>query len=240
MFEIHEFRDYETLSQKAAEIVLEKIKQEKVVLGLATGSSPEGLYQNLVKAHQGGISFKHVVTFNLDEYVGIDQNHPQSYYTFMHEKLFKHVDVLSTNIHIPSGTGSMETVTKQYEALLKDHPQDIQVLGIGSNGHIGFNEPGTSFDSSCHIVRLKKQTRTDNARFFDSIDSVPSFAITMGIQDIMRAKEILLIATGEKKAQAIYDLVKGKITEDIPCTILQKHPKVIVLVDELAGKLLHD
>lgn len=240
MFEIHEFKDYETLSQKAAEIVLEKIKQEKVVLGLATGSSPEGLYRNLVKAHQSGISFKHVVTFNLDEYVGIDQNHPQSYYTFMHEKLFKHVDVLSANIHIPSGTGSMETVTEQYEALLKDHPQDIQVLGIGSNGHIGFNEPGTSFDSSCHIVRLKKQTRVDNARFFDSIDSVPSFAITMGIQDIMRAKEILLIATGEKKAQAIYDLVKGEINEDIPCTILQKHPKVIVLVDELAGKLLHD
>lgn len=240
MFEIHEFKDYESLSQKAAEIVLEKIKQEKVVLGLATGSSPEGLYQNLVKAHQAGISFKHVVTFNLDEYVGIDQNHPQSYYTFMHEKLFKHVDVSSANIHIPSGTGSMETVTEQYEALLKDHPQDIQVLGIGTNGHIGFNEPGTSFDSSCHIVRLKKQTRVDNARFFDSIDSVPSFAITMGIQDIMRAKEILLIATGENKAQAIYDLVKGKITEDIPCTILQKHPKVIVLVDELAGKLLHD
>lgn len=240
MFEIHEFENYEALSQKAADIVLEKVKQDKVVLGLATGSSPEGLYQALVAAHHKGLSFKHVVTFNLDEYVGIDQNHSQSYYTFMHEKFFKHVDVESSHIHIPSGNGSMEEVTERYENLLKDHPQDIQVLGIGSNGHIGFNEPGTSFESTCHIVRLKKQTRLDNARFFDSIDDVPSFAITMGIQDIMRAKEILLIATGEKKAQAIYDLVKGKMSEDVPCTILQQHPKVIVLIDKEAGKLLHD
>ena len=236
MFEIYVYPSYDEMSRKAAEVVLETLQKKEVVLGLATGSSPVGLYQNLVKAHQQGQSFKHVTTVNLDEYVGIDQHHSQSYYTFMQENLFKHVDIPSSQIYIPTGVGALSKVTQDYEDLLKKHPQDLQVLGIGSNGHIGFNEPGTSFDSTCHVVELKQQTIEDNARFFPSINDVPTQAITMGIQDILRAKKIVLLASGEKKAKAIFEMIHGAITEEVPCTILQKHPHVIVIVDEAAGK----
>lgn len=236
MFEIYVYPSYDEMSRKAAEVVLETLQKKEVVLGLATGSSPVGLYQNLVKAYQQGQSFKHVTTVNLDEYVGIDQDHSQSYYTFMQENLFKHVDIPSSQIHIPTGVGALTQVTHDYEDLLKKHPQDLQILGVGSNGHIGFNEPGTSFDSTCHVVELKQQTIEDNARFFSSIHDVPTQAITMGIQDIMRAKKIVLLASGEKKAKAIFEMIHGAITEEVPCTILQKHPHVIVIVDEAAGK----
>lgn len=238
MFKIYVLDTYEEISKKASELVLSKLSGNHVILGLATGSSPVGMYAELVKAYKAGQSFKNVITYNLDEYVGLERNHPQSYYSFMQENLFQHVDILEENINMPLGNGSMEEVTLAYEELLANHPQDLQVLGIGSNGHIGFNEPGTSFDSTCHIVRLKKQTRKDNARFFDSIDDVPTYAITMGIKDIMRAKEILIIATGEKKAQAIYEMINGTISEEMPCTILQKHPHVTVIVDKDAGHLL--
>lgn len=238
MFEIHVLEDYEAVSLKASEVVLEALKAPQVTLGLATGSSPVGMYKHLVKAHQQGLSMKHVTSYNLDEYVGIDRNHSQSYYTFMQEHLFKWVDVLPENIHIPMGQGSMDEVTKDYEAQLKANPQDLQVLGIGSNGHIGFNEPGTSFDSVCHVVKLKRETIEDNARFFDSIDDVPRYAITMGIQDILRAKKIVLIATGEKKAKAIHDCIHGAISPEVPCTILQRHPNVVIIVDKAAGHLL--
>ncbi len=238
MFEIFVCDTYDEVSKKASEVVLEVLKQEKVTLGLATGSSPVGMYKNLVDAYKNGQSFAHVTSVNLDEYVGIDRNNEQSYYHFMFENLFKHVDMKEENIHLPSGTGEMNEVTKAYEEYLEKHPQDLQVLGIGSNGHIGFNEPGTSFDSVAHVIELKEETREDNARFFASIDEVPSHAITMGIKDIMRAKKIVLIATGEKKAKAIYELIHGEITEDVPCTILQKHPHVVVIVDKEAGKLL--
>lgn len=239
MFKLYVLDNYEEVSQKASEVVLEILKKDNVTLGLATGSSPVGLYKHLVKAYQNGQTFKHVSTVNLDEYVGIERDHSQSYYHFMFEHLFKHVDVKYENIHIPFGQDSSKKMIQDYEEFLSNHPQDLQVLGIGSNGHIGFNEPGTSFDSTVHVIELKKETREDNARFFDSIEDVPSHAITMGIQDIMRAKEIVLIATGEKKAQAVYEMVYGKITEEVPCTILQKHENVIVIVDKEAGKLLN-
>lgn len=239
MFEILICDNYEEVSKKASEVVLEVLKKDEVVLGLATGSSPVGMYKNLVDAYKNGQSFAHVTSVNLDEYVGIDRHNEQSYYHFMYENLFKHVDMKEENIHLPLGTGDMNDVTKAYEEYLVAHPQDLQVLGIGSNGHIGFNEPGTSFNSVAHVIELEEGTRLDNARFFDSIDEVPTHAITMGIQDIMRAKEIVLIATGEKKAKAIHAMIHGEVTEDVPCSILQKHSHVVVIVDKEAGKFLH-
>jgi glucosamine-6-phosphate deaminase len=241
MFKVFVFDDYEGVSQKAFEVMQEVIKQEKVTLGLATGSSPVGLYKRLVEAHKDGLSFKHIQTFNLDEYVGLSKNHDQSYYHFMFEHLFKHVDVNLNKVHLPKGEGSLEDVVSEYEDMLQKNPQDLQLLGIGTNGHIGFNEPGTSFDSTVHVIRLKDETRQDNARFFDSIDEVPHFAITMGIKDILRAKKILLVASGQNKAMAIKEMLEGKIREEVPCTILQNHPDVVVVLDEAAASLIkHD
>lgn len=239
MFKIFVLDNYEEVSKKASEEVIKVVEKGNVTLGLATGSSPVGMYKLLVEAHKNGLSFNQVTTVNLDEYVGIRREHSQSYYHFMFEHLFKHVDVKYENIHIPFGQDSSEKMIQDYEEFLSNHPQDLQVLGIGSNGHIGFNEPGTSFDSTVHVIELKKETREDNARFFDSIEDVPTHAITMGIKDIMRAKEIVFIATGEKKAQAVYEMIYGKVSEEVPCTILQKHENVIVIVDKEAGKLLN-
>ena len=190
MFKVIVCEDYEAMSKKAFEVMEAVVKQGKVTLGLATGSSPVGLYKNMVEAHRDGLSYKDVQSFNLDEYVGLPRDHAQSYYTFMFEHFFKHVDIELKNINLPKGEGSLEEVANEYETLLASNPQDLQLLGIGSNGHIGFNEPGTSFDSTVHVIRLKETTRKDNARFFDSLDEVPHFAITMGIQDIMRAKKV--------------------------------------------------
>lgn len=241
MFKVFVYDDYEGLSQKAFEVMEEVVKQGKVTLGLATGSSPVGLYKRLVEAHKDGLSFKDVQSFNLDEYVGLSKNHDQSYYHFMFEHLFKHVDFNLDNVHLPKGEGSLEEVAAEYEAMLSQNPQDLQLLGIGSNGHIGFNEPGTSFDSTVHVIRLKEETRQDNARFFNTIDEVPHFAITMGIKDILRAKKILLVASGKNKAMAIKEMLEGKIREEVPCTILQNHPDVIVVLDKEAASLIkHD
>lgn len=241
MFKVFVYDDYEGLSQKAFEVMEEVVKQGKVTLGLATGSSPVGLYKRLVEAHKEGLSFKDVQSFNLDEYVGLSKDHDQSYYHFMFEHLFKHVDFNLDNVHLPKGEGSLEEVAAEYEAMLSQNPQDLQLLGIGSNGHIGFNEPGTSFDSTVHVIRLKEETRQDNARFFSSIDEVPHFAITMGIKDILRAKKILLVASGKNKAMAIKEMLEGKIREEVPCTILQNHPDVVVVLDKEAASLIqHD
>lgn len=241
MFKVFVYDDYEGLSQKAFEVMEEVVKQGKVTLGLATGSSPVGLYKRLVEAHKDGLSFKDVQSFNLDEYVGLSKDHDQSYYHFMFEHLFKHVDFNLDNVHLPKGEGSLEEVAAEYESMLSQNPQDLQLLGIGSNGHIGFNEPGTSFDSTVHVIRLKEETRQDNARFFNTIDEVPHFAITMGIKDILRAKKILLVASGKNKAMAIKEMLEGKIREDVPCTILQNHPDVVVVLDKEAASLIkHD
>jgi glucosamine-6-phosphate deaminase len=241
VFEIHVYDTYDQVSDKAYEVMKEVItKYPSAVLGLATGSSPVGLYKRLVEDHKANhISYENIVTYNLDEYVGIEQNHEQSYYTFMNEHFFKHIDIQTKNIHMPIGISSdLSAYANKYELELQEHVQDIQLLGIGSNGHIGFNEPGTSFEIGVHIVDLKKQTRIDNARFFDTLEDVPMQAMTMGIQDILRAKKILLIATGEKKAHAVYGMIKGVVSENIPCSILQKHPHVIVILDRAAAKEL--
>ncbi len=241
MFELHIYDSYEQVSDKAFEVMKEVVTSNpSAILGLATGSSPVGLYKRMVEDHQKNkTSYADIVTYNLDEYVGIAQSHEQSYYTFMFDHFFRYVDIPSKNIHMPIGISSdLKAYADKYEVELQKHVQDMQLLGIGSNGHIGFNEPGTSFEIGTHIVDLKKQTRIDNARFFDTLEDVPMQAMTMGIQDILRAKKILLVATGEKKAHAVYGMIKGPISENVPCSILQNHPHVIVILDKAAAKEL--
>lgn len=241
MFTVHICKDYDEMSRVAYEVMREEIEKGEVTLGLATGSSPEGMYKYLVEAHKkDGLSFKGVKSFNLDEYVGLDANHPQSYAYFMNHHLFSHVDIDPENVHLPKGTGDVEAQVKAYEAMLEENPQDIQLLGIGSNGHIGFNEPGSSFESVARIEKLKEDTIQANSRFFDSIDEVPKQAVTMGIKDIMRAKKILLVASGEKKSWAIKELLHGEVREEAPCTVLQRHPHVTVVIDEAAASFLND
>lgn len=231
-------KDYNEVSQRASEILVEQLKQKSnSVLGLATGSTPIGLYQKLIEAYeQNQISFKNVISYNLDEYIGIDRNHPQSYYQYMYKNLFSKVDMKDEHIHIPNN--DISRIDEQAEAYNKDlrkHAIDIQILGIGSNGHIGFNEPGTPFGNETFIVELDEQTRKDNMRFFNSIDEVPKYAITMGIKNIMRSKQIVLMASGKEKAEAIYKMMYGEVTEELPASILQLHPNVVVIVDQKAG-----
>ena len=232
-------KDYADVSKKAYEVMKEVVtSKEKPVLGLATGSSPIGLYENMIKDHkESGVSYANVVSFNLDEYVGIDRNHEQSYYTFMHENLFKGIDIKEENVHVPYGNTVKEC--DEYETAMEGFHVDVQVLGIGGNGHIGFNEPGTSFDSTTHIVDLQERTIQDNARFFnDDMNQVPKQAITMGIATIMKAGKILLVACGDNKADAVAGLVNGPISETLPASILQKHNDVVVIVDEAAATKL--
>ena len=226
------------MSEKATDILVHRIHSlEKPVLGLATGSTPEGLYQRLIEEfEQGAISFKHVTTFNLDEYVGLGQNDSNSYYQFMNEKLFRHVDIAMERIHIPNGTAlDLGKECDAYEhAIEQAGGIDIQLLGIGANGHIGFNEPGTPFSSKTDIVDLEKTTIQANARFFHSIEEVPTQAVSMGIETIMNSKEILLLVSGEAKADAMAKLLAGEVSEDFPASILNNHANVTVIVDEAA------
>ncbi len=228
-----EVNSYDEMSEVAANIFTKQLQVKPAsILGLATGGSPVGMYKELVKCKQAGhISFKDVITFNLDEYVGLDQSSPASYWTFMHENLFNHVDMKKENIHLPNGKA--ENLTSEcvaYDARIKEAGGiDLQLLGIGVNGHIGFNEPGTSFESLTNIVELTESTRTENAIYFDDSNDVPTHAITMGIQSIMNAKEIVLIAFGEKKLEAIERLKSGIVTEDFPASQLLNHPNVTVI-----------
>lgn len=234
-------KDYDEMSKQACSFLLENMSQlDKPVLGLATGSTPEGLYANLIKSYQEGkVSFKNVTTFNLDEYVGLQADDPQSYRYYMNDKLFSHIDILTENAHVPNGDAAdIEQECKDYEQLIADAGKvDVQILGLGLNGHIGFNEPGTPFSSRTHIVDLKESTRQANARFFDSIDEVPVKAITMGIDTIMDSKKILLLVSGKNKAEAVARLVNGEVSEDFPASILKLHEDVTVIADEeaLAG-----
>ena len=205
--------NYEEMSAKAAEILTGIVKNNpKAVLGLATGSSPIGTYQNMAKDHkENGTSYKDVVTVNLDEYVGLTADHNQSYAYFMYENLFKNIDVPLQSTNLPSGSASdLQAECDRYNALLEQYQQDVQVLGLGSNGHIGFNEPGTPFDSVTHLVDLTENTIKDNSRLFDSIDEVPRQALSMGIKNIMNAKSILVVVSGKNKAAAVYGMVKGE------------------------------
>ena len=223
------------IEEEIAKIFIEKVKENpNCVLGLATGSSPVGIYKNIINAVKNGeVSFKNVTTFNLDEYLGLEGTHDQSYRYFMNVNLFDHIDINKANTNVPSGFVKTDLEAALYdEAIRTKGGIDIQLLGLGSDGHIAFNEPGTSFDSLTHIAELTEQTISDNARFFESIDDVPTKACTMGLKSIMNAKKIVLIATGKSKAEAVKQLINGEITEAWPCTILRNHPDVVIYVDK--------
>lgn len=228
-------KNYQDMSRKAAEIVSETINtMDKPVLGLATGSTPEGLYQCLINEHkEGNISFRHVTTFNLDEYVGLHGSDPNSYRYYMYDKLFRHIDIKIENTYVPNGVAEdLEKECISYENLIQEHASiDLQILGIGLNGHIGFNEPGTSFTSRTHIVELDEITRQANARFFKSLDDVPTKAITTGIGTIMESKKIILLISGENKAETVARLVNGEISETFPASILNEHSNVSIIAD---------
>ncbi|MBR5259611.1 MAG: glucosamine-6-phosphate deaminase [Eggerthellaceae bacterium] len=233
---------YEEMSREAADIIAECVKQKPdCVLGLATGSTPIGLYAELVKDNQAGeISFKDVKTFNLDEYRGLDPKHHQSYRYFMQENLFDHVDIVAENTHVPNGFNpNAEEACAEYEESIDEAGGlDLQLLGLGHNGHIGFNEPADHFPLATNCVQLTESTIQANSRLFDSIDEVPREAYTMGIGTIMRAKKILVVANGAGKAEIVKKAFLGPITPQVPASVLQLHPDVTVVVDELAGELL--
>lgn len=235
-------KNYEEMSREASLIIKDLlVKKPDCTLGLATGSSPIGLYQNLIKYYENGeISFKDVKSYNLDEYCNLPKSHPESYYSFMHRNLFDHVDIKEENVHIPcSERSDLQASCDEYNAMLHQANVDIQLLGIGGNGHIGFNEPNTPFDKETWIVTLTEKTRLDNARFFDNdINKVPTHAMTMGINNIMQAKCLLLVASGKNKAEAIRRLASGEVNEECPATILNRHPNAIVIVDEEAASLI--
>ncbi len=235
------FQDYQTLSINAAKMIINQVKENKQsVIGFATGSSPLGIYQELIKDHQENkTTYQELISFNLDEYYGIDKEHKQSYYYFMQENLFKHIDINHQNINFPSGKATdINKECDYYNQKLRNNPIDIQILGIGANGHIGFNEPGTDMESITHYVKLDEKTRQDNARFFNSIDEVPEYAITMGIKNILAAKKIILVANGSNKIDAIYKMVKGPIDSSCPASFLQMHNNVTVFLDEIAAEKL--
>lgn len=236
------YKDKETASRAAATIIAAQILQKpNSVLGLATGSSPILTYKNLVRLYEEGvISFADVTSFNLDEYIGLDANHPQSYHHFMRENLFNHVDIDEGGFFIPNGIADdSEVECLEYEEKIDLYGGiDLQLLGIGGNGHIGFNEPSDHFAPMTHVVDLAEETIMANSRFFESIDEVPTTAISMGTGSIMKAKSILLLAFGEAKAEAVYNMVNGKISPLSQASLLQVHNDVTVLVDEDAAKLL--
>jgi glucosamine-6-phosphate deaminase len=225
--------------QVAALIRAKQASWEKCVLGLATGSTPIAMYAELVRMHrEEGLSFKNVITFNLDEYYPIDRDAYQSYWSFMHRHLFNHVDIDPTNIHLPNGNVPKEEMKRycaSYEKAIEDAGGiDLQVLGIGQNGHIGFNEPGSSILSKTRLINLENSTRIANAYEFQSLSKVPRLAVTMGISTILKAKKILLMAWGNK-ASIVAKSVEGHVTETIPASILQQHPDCVFVIDELAS-----
>lgn len=232
-------KDYNEMSRKAAHLFVGQILQKPdSVLGLATGSTPVGLYKELIKFYKEGmIDFTDVVAFNLDEYLDLDPTHEQSYARFMEENLFSNINMKAENHHIPSGTAQdFEAEADRYESLIADAGGiDLQILGIGRNGHIGFNEPDIKFEAITHVVQLDEQTISDNARFFKNIDDVPKKAISMGIKTIMQSRGIILLASGKEKADAVAGMISGKITPELPASVLQLHPNVTIIVDEAAA-----
>ncbi len=234
--------NYEEMSKEAAEIIRDAIHlKPNLVLGLATGSTPIGTYKELIRMYEAGeLDFSKVVTFNLDEYVGLPPTHDQSYHYFMHENLFNHININPANVHVPSGVvRDFGSYCQWYEdEIAKAGGVDVQVLGIGSDGHIGFNEPGSSLASRTSIVTLTEETIQDNSRFFERMEDVPRFAITMGVGTIMEARLCLLLANGEKKADPVEALVEGPITSQVTASALQMHPNATVIIDEAAASKL--
>lgn len=235
---IYKAKDYDEMSRKAAGIVSAQIiMKPDCVLGLATGSTPVGLYKQLIEWYRNGdLDFSGVRTVNLDEYKGISRENDQSYYYFMHQNLFDHVNIPAENTHLPDGMEpDSEKECRRYEELIQSMGSvDLQLLGIGHNGHIGFNEPADAFDKLVHCVNLTQSTIEANKRFFASAEEVPRQAYTMGIQTIMRSKKILIIANGEGKADIVRDAFFGPITPMVPASVLQLHNDVTLVADEAA------
>jgi glucosamine-6-phosphate deaminase len=222
------------IEEEIAKVFIEKVKENpNCVLGLDTGPSPLGIYKNIINAVKNGeVSFKNVITFNLDEYLGLEGSHDQSYRYFMNVNLFDHIDINKANTHVPSGFVKDDNEAALYDKMIAEAGGiDIQLLGLGSDGHIAFNEPGTPFNTLTHIAELTEQTITDNSRFFERIEDVPTHACTMGLQSIMNAKKIVLIATGKNKADVVRKLIYGEVSLDLPCSILKNHPDVTIYVD---------
>ena len=235
-------RNYNEMSKLAAQMVAELLNTKpNAVLGMATGSTPLGLYQELVRMHkQAQLDFSRVRTFNLDEYVGLPGNHPQSYAYFMQEHFFRHVNIPAQNINIPSGTTSnYPAFCDWYEKRIAECGGiDLQILGIGADGHIAFNEPTSSLSSRTRLKTLSKQTIDDNARFFERREDVPVYAITMGVGTILEARQLLLVASGKSKASAIAQAVEGPVTSMVTASALQLHRDATVIVDEDAASEL--
>ena len=233
--------NYDEMSRRGAELLAVVVRENPTAtLGLATGTTPIGAYRELIRRYEAGeISFRRVHTVNLDEYVGLDGSDPHSYRYFMQDQLFSHIDIDVANTQVPSGVaGDLAAECRRYTQMLADCPQDIQLLGLGSDGHIGFNEPGAPFAGHTHVTDLAESTIRDNARLFDRIEDVPTRAITMGIADVMQARKILLMANGKNKAEAVRAMIRGEVTEACPASILQRHPDVTVILDREAAALL--
>jgi glucosamine-6-phosphate deaminase len=234
--------DYDTVSYRAADFVTELLQRKPdAVLGLATGSTPIGLYQELIRRHKNeGLDFSKATTFNLDEYYGLLPNHPQSYNHFMRENFFKHINIPDSHINIPSGTAkNVEAWCASYERRIKEvGGVDLQILGIGSDGHIAFNEPGSSLGSRTRIKTLTAETIEDNSRFFEGDEDVPRFAITMGVGTILEARTCLIMASGTKKAHVWAQLIEGPVTAQVTASALQLHPDIIAVCDEVCASEL--
>lgn len=223
------------IEKEIAQVFIDEIKKNpRCVLGFATGSSPLGIYKNLIDANKKGeVSFKDVTSFNLDEYIGLTEDNDQSYRYYMNNNLFKYIDIDMKNTHVPSAFVKTNEEAEKYDQMIESMGGiDVQLLGLGSDGHIAFNEPGTDFNSLTHIVDLTEQTIKDNSRFFNRIEDVPTQACTMGLKSIMNAKRIVLIATGKSKKAVIDRLVKGETSEDLPVSILEKHDNATIYVDK--------
>lgn len=229
-------KNYEDMSVKAADLIASVILlKPNCVLGLATGSSPIGTYQNLVKKYQdGNLDFSTVRSVNLDEYKGLPRTNPQSYYYFMHDNLFSKVNINLENTNLPNGMEpDAKKACEEYDTVIKSMGGvDLQLLGLGHDGHIGFNEPNTEFDKTTHCVDLTEMTIEANKRFFNSIDDVPRQAYTMGIQTIMEAKTVLMVVSGKDKAKILKEAFFGPVTPSVPASILQFHPNFILVADE--------
>lgn len=234
--------NYEEMSRRAADVIASCVNNKPAcTLGLATGSTPIGLYSCLVSDYEAGnVSFKDIQSFNLDEYRGLDPKHPQSYRYFMQQNLFDHVDIDVARTHVPDGANpDADAACAAYEtAIERSGGIDLQLLGLGHNGHIGFNEPCDAFPVTTHVVNLTESTIAANSRLFDSADEVPRQAYTMGIGTIMKARSVLVVASGADKAQIVHDAFTGPVTPQVPASVLQLHPSVTVIVDAEAGSML--
>ncbi len=238
MFKLIKAKDYDDMSKKAANIIASTlVLKNNAVLGLATGSTPIGTYKNLVKMYEDGdIDFSSVKTVNLDEYVGLDGSHDQSYRYFMNANLFDHVNIDKANTNVPNGNNSdaEKECVRYHDVIESMGGVDLQLLGIGNNGHIGFNEPCDKFILNTHKVTLTQSTIEANSRLFNSIDEVPKYAYTMGIGEIMSAKTVLILASGKAKAPIIKELLEGEVNPNVPASILKVHPNCILIADEEA------